>query len=649
MRRLFFLFFLIYPFVVGHAYGAEEKFSISAETFGQLRNITKVQLSPNGKRVASLRNFKGQMALVTESLDPAEKGQIYVSGSGGGEFRWFRWLNNDRLAVSIGFAAKRYGNNSTETRFVAIDWDKKNPINLVKKQKVRNWGSISSYMWVSQFQDNVISYLSDDSDHILLALDGEKINYPDVYRVNIHTGDRKRVLKSKENVIAWKADEKGAIRLGISHYKAKTRIIYRETGKGSWKTIARYDVIDDDIPFSFYGFSSDPKVIYVTKLDEQGEQAYYRYDMDKGEFIEKITNKDGANVTGIDIDKAGNIEDYTYLDDNEETVHKSKLWRSLSRMLDKNFPDHEAYITSYSKDKKQFIIYVYSATNPGDYYFLDLNSGRLDWFSEVYPGLDDDKLSPMKSVTYQARDGLEIQAYLSLPMGISEDNAKNLPTVIMPHGGPFAHDSYGYDYWVQFLTTRGYAVLQMNYRGSTGKGQEFEEMGHNEWGGKMLDDINDGTRWMIAEGYTDPKRICIVGGSYGGYAALQNLVKEPDFYKCSVSLAPVTDMLTFFRNARKYLGLKDRYLPYIRNEEGSLSDISPYRHVDKINVPVLLFHGTDDRSVDYKHSKMFAKAMKKKKKNIRFITLEDGDHHLSRQKHRIKFFQEMEKFLKKNL
>ncbi|MBL4894328.1 MAG: S9 family peptidase [Emcibacter sp.] len=215
--------------------------------------------------------------------------------------------------------------------------------------------------------------------------------------------------------------------------------------------------------------------------------------------------------------------------------------------------------------------------------------------------------------------------------------------------GPFARDAYGFDYWAQFLATRGYAVLQMNYRGSTGYGADYEALGENEWGGKMLDDINDGAHWMIAEGYADPKRICIVGGSYGGYAALQTLIKEPGLYKCSVALAPVTSMATLFQNARKFLGLKERYLPYIRNEEGSLADISPYNHIDDINVPVLLVHGTEDRSVEYKQGKMFAKRMKKKKKNIRFITLEDGDHHLSREKHRIKFLQEMEKFLKKNL
>ncbi len=645
MLRHFFLFILSFQLILANAYGEDLKLSISAEAFGQRENFLKIKLSPNGNRMASLRSYKGKISLVTQSLDPSVNGQSYVTTFKEGEFKWFRWLNNDRLAVSIRFPSRRYGSDSIETRLFAQDWDRKNPINLIKRQKRMRSRELTR--WVSQLQDDVVSFLPDDPDHILLALDGDRVNYPDVYKINVHTGDRARVVKSRASVMDWMADKKGVVRLGISQYKSKNRLIYREDEGESWKTIAKYDVIDDDIPFHPVGFSPDPKVIYVSKLNEKGFQAYYKYNLERGEFGEKIAGKDDANVTSIDIDEAGNIRSYTYLDQVYHRVNKDKLWQSMAKMLDKNFPDQDAYVTSYSKDKKKFVIHVSSPTNPGDYYFLDLNTVSLGWYAETYYKLDVSKLSPMKPVTYQARDGLDIPAYLSLPIGVKDP--KNLPTIIMPHGGPFARDSYGFDYWVQFLTTRGYAVLQMNYRGSTGYGAYYEELGRNEWGGKMLDDINDGARWMIEQGYSDPGRMCIVGGSYGGYAALQTLIKEPDLYKCSVAFAPVTSMAILFRNAKKYIGLKDRYLPYIRNEEGSLSDISPYSNIDKINVPVLLVHETEDRSVDYKHGEMFAKRMKKKKKDIRFITLEEGDHHLSQQKHRIKFLQEMEKFLEKNL
>lgn len=645
MKHCCFFFTILWAFFSGPAFGAEDKLSLSAEMLGQRENILSIKLSPSGNRVASLRNFRGKISLVTQSMLPEEKDQYYVTAFKEGEFKWVEWLNDDRLAVSLRFGAKRFGTKNTETRLFAQDWDKKNVINLVKTQRLGSGLDIRK--WVSQFQDDVVSFLPDDPDHILLALDGKEMNYPDVYRVNIHDAKRKRVLKTRSNVMDWRADKDGIVRLGVSQHKSRQRLIYRGSEEDSWKTIARYDVVDDDIPFSVEAFSSDPKVIYVSKLNDHGFNAYYKYDLGKGEFIEEIASRDDADITDLNIDEDGNVRSYTYLDDVHHRVHEDKLWQSMSKMLAKNFPDQEAYVASYSKDKQKFIIKVSAPQNPGDYYFLDLDRKILHQFAEVYPGLDDSKLSPMESISYTARDGLEIPGYLSLPLGVTDP--KGLPTVILPHGGPFARDYYGFDYMVQLMTSRGYAVLQMNYRGSTGFGANFEALGRNEWGGKMVDDITDGARWMIDQGYTDPNRLCIVGWSYGGYAALQSLVKEPGLYKCSVAMAPVTDMSTLFHNARKFLNLKDTYLPYIRNEEGSLSDISPYHHIDKIDVPVLVAHGTEDRSVEFKQGEMFAKRMKKKKKNIRFIKFEDGDHYLSLQKHRVKFLSELEKFLKKNL
>ncbi|VAV98204.1 hypothetical protein MNBD_ALPHA01-801 [hydrothermal vent metagenome] len=635
MFRCFFLFLVIYPFGFLPAFGADRKLSISAEAFGQLENFKSIKLSPDGNRMASLRNYRGKITLITQSMDPAEKGQWYVISVDEGEYKWFKWLTNDRLAVSVRFPDSDPGIQYSTTRLYAIDWNKQNPKNLVKSRRAR-----------SQFQDRLVSRLPDDPDHILLALDDKRQNYPYVYKINIHTAKRKRVVTIASHITDWMADKKGVVRIGFGHYKTRNRIIYRQSADDPWEKIADYDAVDDQKPFHPLGFSPDPKVIYVSKADENGFQAIYAYNYEMREFIEKIAGQDGADISGLELDDKGNLLSYSYYDDNYHIIHKDKLYQRIARMTARFFPDQQADIVSRSKDKKKFIIKVSSPVNPGDYYFLDLNSNKIDWFSESYPGLDDDKLSPMQSVRYPARDGLEIPAYLSLPVGVKD--AKNLPTVILPHGGPFARDYYGFDYWVQFLTTRGYAVLQMNYRGSTGLGNDFETAGHKEWGGRMLDDINDGARWMIEQGHADPARICIMGGSYGGYAALQSLVREPGLYKCSVAFAPVTSMLRLYNNFNKFFGTQ-RYVPYIRDDNIALSDLSPHSNIDKITVPVLLAHGTGDRIVNYRHGETFAKRMKKKNKDIRFITFEDGDHYLSLQKHRIKFLREVEKFLEKNL
>lgn len=641
MLRIFFLNFIFCFAGLSVANGADQKLSISAETFGQLPNISNIKLSPNGMRVLSLARYKDQMELLVQSFDPADKKKIFLGPRP--ENTWLdgaSWLNNDRLVAHYGFASRRGRAETTERRIAAMNWDMTDAINLVKRQHRTASG------YVSQFQGNIVSYLPDDPDHILLELDESTSAHPDVFKVNIHTAKRKRVLKSRAHVLDWMADEKGVVRLGFGQYKTKDRIIYRKSAKDRWRTIARYDAIDDDVPFSPVGFSADPSVIYVAALDEGGRKGFYKYDLDKGEFLEQIAGSDRVDMSRIDIDEEGNVRSYTYSDEEPYTVYNDRNWHKIVQFLKKSFPDEYVSVETYSKDETKFIIKVFSPTNPGDFYLLNLNKKSMNWFAETYPGLDRSKLSDMKIVSYKARDGLEIPAYLSLPKG--KESLKGLPTVIMPHGGPQARDERGFDYWVQFLTTRGYAVLQMNYRGSTGYGTDFESRGNHEWGGKMLEDINDGAHWMISEGYADPERICIMGGSYGGYAALQAVVKEPDTYKCSVSFAPVTDMSMLASNERKYLG-QERYLNYIRNDELSFADVSPYRNIDKINIPVLVMHGTKDRNVRYKQGQKFAKRMKSKKKDIRFITFEDGDHYLSNQKHRIELLREVEKFLAKNL
>lgn len=641
MLRIFFLNFVFCFVGLSVANAADEKRSISAEIFGQLPSIDSIELSPNGMRVLSLSNYEGRQQLFIQSLDATDKRKAFIGPKlENAKLEGASWLSNDRLVAHYSFPSRRGRTETTEGRIIAMNWDMTNILNLVKKQRKTASG------YVSQFQGNIVSDLPDDPDHILLELDESVVAHPDIFKVNIHTAKRKRILKSRSHVVDWMADEEGVVRLGFGQYKTRDRIIYRKSADDRWQTIAKYDAIDDDIPFSPVGFSADPSIIYVSALDEEGRKGFYKYDLDKGEFLEQIAGSDRVDISRIDIDEEGNIRSYSYSDEEPYTVYKDKKWNDIVRFLKKNFPGDYVSIKSYSEDEKKFIFKVTSPTNPGDFHLLDLNTKHMSWFADTYPGLDRDKLSDMKIMSYKARDGLEIPAYLSLPKG--KENQKGLPTIIMPHGGPQARDVRRFDYWVQFLTTRGYAVLQMNYRGSTGYGIGYQSRGRHEWGGKMLDDINDGARWMISEGYADPARICIMGGSYGGYAALQAVVKEQDIYKCSISFAPVTDMSMFAAHRRNFVG-KERYLNYIRNDDLSFSDVSPYSNMDKINIPVLLMHGTKDRSVRYKQGKKFAKRMKSKKKDIHFITFEDGDHYLSNEKHRIEFLKEVEKFLAKNL
>ena len=275
----------------------------------------------------------------------------------------------------------------------------------------------------------------------------------------------------------------------------------------------------------------------------------------------------------------------------------------------------------------------------------DRDKKSLLVFSERYPSLPMDQMAEKKIISYAARDGLEIEGYLTVPLR-HEDGA--IPAIIFPHGGPISYDGGGFDYWTQYFASRGYAVLQMNFRGSSGYGFEFMASGLQAWGLEMQNDVEDGTRWLIEQGIADPERICVVGASYGGYAALMEAARNPDLYQCAVSFAGVTDvayLVTSHRNYTNYEIVKEQ----IGSKRSELRQRSPLHNAEAINIPVLLAHGTKDRSVRLRHSERMEKELRKAGKDVTYLEFEDGDHYLSAQEHRVAFFSAMDAFLHEHL
>ena len=632
---------------VSPAVAEEPQTSVSAEVFGQLPRIDGVQLSPDGTRMAMLQSYKGAMTLTTTGLRQGEVGTFYTIPFKEGRYNWFRWLTNDRLAASIRFPEERLYSNTTEGRLLAFEWDASEQINLVKRQRIKGYWAATSRTWISQFQDKVVSFLPDDPDHILLALDDfDNINRPDVYRVNIHDAERKMVQKTMMNVRDWRADPKGVVRLGMGFNELNQYYLVYRKGEGErWTTLFEIDLLHENPPFEFEAFTEDPNVLYVFASDDDGHNALYRYDVDAATLLGKVFEDEQDDIAAVEFDKDGKILTYTTSGANARTVYIDKKLKSIGEFAGKNFPGENVHITSSDEAGSKYIVYVSSPQNPGDYYLLDLKNKTMNRFAEKYPGLDRSKLAPMQPVSYRSRDGIEISGYLSLPAG---KDPKKVPTVILPHGEQDSEAQWEFDYWVQFLTTRGYAVLQMNYRGAGMVSARADYLGEQEWDAKMLDDINDGTHWMIDQGYSDPDHICIMGGGYGGFAALQAPIMEQGLYGCVVAFAPITDMSGFLWERRKFMG-QSLAKNYQRNRGWSFGDMSPDKNLDKIDFPVLLAHGTEDRRVPFDQGEDFAKKMKKEGKDITFLKFEEGDHFLSRQEHRVAFLKAVEKFLAKHL
>jgi dipeptidyl aminopeptidase/acylaminoacyl peptidase len=361
------------------------------------------------------------------------------------------------------------------------------------------------------------------------------------------------------------------------------------------------------------------------------------------DFDVLIHAPDGSSLVGA-YSLVGDDQRYTFFD--------AKLQASWNAVV-KAFPGDRVSLQSWSNDKRKLLVWVDSPTLGPAYGLIDLDTKSARYLSDVYLGLGDNGVSEVRPIKYKAADGLEITGYLTLPKG---KNPKNLPLVVLPHGGPEGRDTLGFDWWSQALASRGYAVLRPNFRGSEGFGWKFVQAGFGQWGKAMQTDLSDGVRYLAKQGTIDPKRVCIVGGSYGGYAALAGATLDRGVYRCAASVAGPADLkrMLIDSNERFNSGNNStlrywlRFMGADRVRDPDLAAISPAKMADKVDIPLLLIHGKDDTVVPYVQSTIMADAMKKAGKPVELVTLDGEDHWLSRGATRLQMLTSVVGFLEKN-
>jgi dipeptidyl aminopeptidase/acylaminoacyl peptidase len=308
-------------------------------------------------------------------------------------------------------------------------------------------------------------------------------------------------------------------------------------------------------------------------------------------------------------------------------------------------PETFNVVAARSRDNKKFVVLGSNDREAGVYFLFDATTGQLSRLGRRYPELSDAQLPRMRTIEYPAADGTKIPGYLTSPLDMREEK---LPLVVMPHGGPIARDSLRFDFLRLFLASRGYAVLQMNFRGSGGYGFDWQMAAHQDWGGLTYSDIVDGTRWAVAQGIADPKRICILGWSFGGYASLVGAERNGDLFKCSVSIAGVSDLSELIKNQLNFVNGRVAWAQ-IGADPDKLKANSPARHAGDVKMPVLLLHGTLDAQAPYKQSAEMASELKSSGKNFKFVTIKDGDHDLWRESERVTLLTEIEQFLQTHI
>ena len=608
---------------------------LPVEFFGKRPFIEDPELSPNGEMMAACVDADGKEVVAIFNLVDKTKAPKMVA-IGDHEIRWIDWAGSDRVLISLLMDATIDGFETHVTRLISYEVSS---------------GKATSIGYNSQgFAGDQVIYKSPDGAYVLLTLARAANYYPSVYRADLATGQMTIVVEARDPIWTWQADAKGMVWAGIGYEGGHVRLFTRESADDHYfKHSAAIRLEDKDGEIDTFRVPSTAGSGFVVTNAKSGRFGLYVFDWKTLEIGTPIYEH-----AKVDIDDFSLTEDQTaveavyYTDDRTRVEWLQPEMKKVQEELDAAMVGRMNYVTSSSRDRKRFLVWTGTASDPGSYYLYDRASEQLTRVATPYEALRGKQLSPVQVVSYKARDGLEIPTYLTLPAG---REPKNLPLVLLPHGGPHVRDSWGFDYWVQFLANRGYAVLQPNFRGSAGYGVEFLKKGFGQWGAGMQDDLTDGVQWLIKEGTVDPKRICIAGASYGGYAALMGAIKTPELYRCAISWAGVTDVPAMMRHDKNHT-LPARYSRWrdrVRGEaDANLRDVSPVRRASEVGIPVLLMHGTDDDNVPFRQAEEFAKAMKKAGKPLEFIEFADVEHNVEKSADRIKFLTAVETFLAKH-
>jgi dipeptidyl aminopeptidase/acylaminoacyl peptidase len=631
---------------------ADQQAQQPASHFYRLPNLLQPQLSPSGKYLSARIAVDNQLGLLINDLDGAED-PILLGGGKGWKVNKTLWLSDESKLVSFEQPTNFGGTPVVVTRTMFVDTGSRETKTLFKREK--GWG-------FRQIQDDILGGVFGKPGTFLIS--GNRQSNPKVASVFAVDGPRSRlpnkaIQRPRKNILSWQADRLGDVRVGYGFTNdQQTAVLNMKDATGVWHDVSALVERDAEVlalP------TENPNLYFVLMLPAEadptldknslGMRHVYEFDVASGSerILFAATHTEVASIT---LDPKGEfIVLIRYQDEATAPRIYDPNIAEIYALLSDKYADANIYLESISRDSSRAVFTVNSPMVPGDLYLFDAKKRSLAAFGKKYPQIDESKLAQVFTVSYESRDGLPIPAYLTLPHGHSPDSARALPFVVLPHGGPHARDFRRFDWLAQMLAAAGYGVLQMNFRGSTGYGVDFERAGQGNWGKAMINDVTDGTNWLIAQGFADAKRLCIAGASFGGYAAMISAVREPRLYQCAVSLNGISDLRAVLRRMQKYIGGRylTRHIGRLWKDDESLRRDSPINHIDNIRSPMLIVASADDRVVSPQESRGMFKALQGSSKPSEFIELAEGDHYLSRQDNRRIFSEAMLEFLHRHM
>jgi dipeptidyl aminopeptidase/acylaminoacyl peptidase len=585
---------------------------ISVASFASLPLLYKPLLSPNGKRIAARSTKDGKTSLLFLDADKPDAPAKAIS-LGSATVANVRWAGNQRLLLTVQASERIYGEEVPYLRLIAVD-------TISGAAQIMDRKSRGIYAGDVLYTDPTGSWA-------LVASQDSIYVYPSVKRIDLATGDATLVEKARGNVWDWYADGHGVVRAGVAYEGRRWTIWYRDKPGDKLEAIRGKIAKNVDAAVDRIIFGRDENGWIITN-ERTGRFGLYKYDLKTAAVGQAIFEHPEVDLDDVTYDTlTGKIEAIEYQDDRRRIEWLDPDMKKIQAQLDRAMPTAVNVTIGWSDDDKRALVWSGSASDPGAYFLFDRATARMNLVAEPYPGMDPDQLAPVKLVKYAARDGLLLPAFLTIPKG---REAKSLPLIVLPHGGPFVRDQPDYDPLVQLLANRGYAVLQPQFRGSTGFGKDFVTKGYGEWGRKMQDDLDDGVDWLAKSGQIDPKRVCIVGSSYGGYAAMWGAIRNPERYRCAASFAGVSDVESQLRYDKKLFSAT-RYFREWRTKVGGegkadLKAVSPVHLASKLKVPLLIGHGEKDANVPVKQSRIMVDALNKAGANVSSVFYKEGGH-----------------------
>ena len=605
---------------------------IPLEDFFRNSERTSFQLSPDGRHLAYLAPYENRMNVYVRPLGGDTDQPLRVTEETARDVAGYCWADNERLLFM-----KDVGGDENYQLF-----------------GVRCDGSdLRAYTPFPGVRTALLDDLEEQPDVVMIEMNRRNPEVFDPYRLNLRTGELTLLAENPGNYQGWMTDHQGRLRAATAIVDGvNTQLLYRDTEDEPFRVVLTTNF---KTTVNFLLFTPDDKQVYAVSNRDRDKLALVLMDPASATELEVLYEDERYDVSSIMYSRKRKKLLSVYCTGHKEPVRHyfDEEERALRERIKRHFPHHRVAVADTDKAEENYLLYAGGDRTRGAYYHYVPQTDTLTLLAELAPWLHEEDMAEMHAVTYTTRDGLTIEAYLSLPYGLTPATARNLPVVIHPHGGPWARDTWGYSSVVQFLCNRGYAVMRMNFRGSTGYGRRFLEASYKQWGLRMQDDITDAVEWLKAQGIADPKRIAIYGASYGGYATLAGVAFTPKLYACGVDYVGVSNLFTFMQTIPPYwrpmLEMMYEQVGNPETDREQLAATSPALHADRIEVPLFIAQGANDPRVNKAESDQMVAALRERGVEVEYMVKEDEGHGFSQEENRFDFYRAMEAFLAKHL